>query len=353
MNLLLSNHIYEFVSALIPTGWQIFVPDNAKRQKPIGAANVHVVPTEVVSDAAAAADYILQNRIDVVYAQGRGSMVFFNGVRRALKDSWSFRIIVTAHTGYIWCVWWKSLLFLALARRYSDGLVYLAEALRKKYGWFAKLIGLRIWVVPNPVDLTRFPVEHDYSRIGKGPLHLGYVGIITPMKGQDVLIDAVRLLHKRGHKVKLTLVGDVQYEWYHDKLRTQIVEAGLADFVVIKPGIPYNEVPAFLATLDCYVCPTKVDVLPFSILEAMASGLPIVATKVGGIPDLIRPGENGFICPSTAASAIAASVQAIIENGMAQGMGRTSRVRAEDVFANEKFAMRMDAMIKDETHASK
>lgn len=116
MNILLSNHIAEFVSALAPTGAVIHIPDNAKRQKPMVADNVRIVPGEVLTDIKVAADYLRRNKISVVYAQGRQAMDFFAAARGLLGKDQTVNIIVTGHTGYVWCVWWKSLVFLLMAR---------------------------------------------------------------------------------------------------------------------------------------------------------------------------------------------------------------------------------------------
>lgn len=348
MRLLLSHHIYEFVKALMPTGIEIYAPDNAQRQKLPKAANVHEVPKEVTEDRAAAAAYLVQHQINVVYAQGRGAMAFYAKVRKMLKGQHSFRLIVTVHTGYVWCVWWKSLVFILLARLQSDGLVFLAEALRRKYGWVAALLGLKTWVVRNPVDLSRFPLEHNYARIGKGELHLGYIGVLTPMKGHETLIEAVRILRERGLRLHLTLVvGNLNAwdEWYYERLKTLIGGHGLSEFVTIVPGVAYDDIPRFLSTLDSYVCPSRIEVLPFNILEAMASGLPIISTRVGGTEDLVCEGENGYLCRKDNAVEMADCIARVVESGRLAAFGKESRRRAESEFSNVCFVKAMEPIL--------
>jgi len=341
MNILLSNHIFEFVSALLSAGIEIHVPDNAKRQKPVADPKVHVLPDAVLYDVSAASEYIKCNKIDIVYAQGLGTLVFFAGVKRALKGVYVFHIIVTAHTGYVWCVWWKSLLFIILTRIHSDGLVFLAKTHERRYGWLAKLLRLRTWVVRNPVDLSRFPSDHDYTLASKRPVTLGYVGIITPMKGQDILIDAVHLLHEQGYPVRLELVGDVQYEWYNQTLIDKVASYGLGCFVRLTPGMPYDQIPVFLAGIDCYVCPSKIEVLPFNILEAMASGLPIVASSVGGIPDLVKNGKNGYLCKRLTAFELAERIRRIVTGDCFERFDLESRQMAQNTFENQHFVDQM------------
>jgi glycosyltransferase involved in cell wall biosynthesis len=349
MRLLLSHHIYEFVKALMPTGIEIYAPDNAQRQKLPKAANVHEVPQEVTTDCAAAAAYLAQHRINVVYAQGRGAMAFYAKVRKMLRGQHSFRLVVTVHTGYVWCVWWKSLVFILLARLQSDGLVFLAEALRRKYGWVAALLGLKTWVVRNPVDLSRFPLEHDYARINKEELHLGSIGVLTPIKGHEMLIEAVRILRERGLRLHLTVVGDINVgeEWYYEKLKTLIGVFGLSEMVTILPGMSYDDIPRFLSTLDCYVCSSRIEVLPFSILEAMASGLPIISTRVGGTEDLVNDGENGYLCRKENAAEMANCIARVVESGRLVAFGKESRRRAESEFSNACFVKTMGHILTD------
>lgn len=350
MKVLFSHHIYEFVKALIPTGMEIYAPDNAQRRKLPLVPNVHRIPQKVTEDCAVAAAYLGKCQIDVVYAQGRGAMAFYAKVRKLLRGRHSFRLVVTIHTGYVWCVWWKSLAFIALARLQSDGLVFLAGALRRKYGWFAAMLGLRTWVVRNPVDLSRFPSEHDYVRIGKGVLRLGYVGVLTPMKGHVALIEAVRILRDRGLRVHLTLVvGDLR-GWnarYYGALNTLIGKYGLSESVTIMSGMAYDEVPRFLSTLDCYVCPSRIEVLPFNILEAMASGLPIISTRVGGTEDLVVEGENGYLCRKEKVAEMADCIARVVEPGRVATFGRESRRRAESEFSNACFVKAMEHMLTE------
>lgn len=342
MRVLFSNHIYEFVVSLMSTNIDLFVPDNAKRQKVPHADRVHIVPDAVTADCKVAAEYIDRNKIDIVYAQGRQSMSYYYKVKQLLKGKHDFKIIVAAHTGYIWEVWWKSLALLAIARMQSDGLVFFAYALQKRYGWFAKLIGLRTWVVRHPVEMKRFPVAHDYTRSEGGRIRLGYVGIITPNKNQNGLIEAFKTVIDKGYDVHLTLVGDVEYEWYHNKLITLISELGLSNRVEIVPGMPYNDIPGFMYSIDCYVCPSKIEVLPLNILEAMGSGLPIVSTNVGGISDLVIGKENGILVPNCSSESLSQGILGVIsDRKMLKKYGLRSRQLAQETLSDEVFVDEM------------
>ena len=346
MKILITKHIYEFVVALAPTGIDIYVPDNAKRMHPIKAPNVHVVPNDILNNTVQMAEYVSRHEIDMVYAQGRGDLCFYSRVQTLHGAKARFRIITTAHTGYIWECWWKSIALMILARVKGDGLIYFSNVHKCRYNWFARLIGLKTWVVRHPVELARFPTPHDFSRLSETPLHVGYVGIITPNKMQDVLVDAIKLLRDRGRNVRLTLVGDVQYEWYHQKIKDKVREYCLENLVVIKPGIPYEAVPDFMYTLDCYVCPSKIETLPLNILEAMGAGLPIVATRVGGIPDLVCVGDNGELVHVGSSVEIANAIEKILVGKSVVKYGVRSRELAVNAYSDECFAKQMMAILR-------
>lgn len=347
MALLLTNHIFEFVRALAPTGVDIHVPDDAMRHHPLPSVNVHVIPKEIYGDIDGMAVYIARNDIHIIYAQGKRSLLFYAAVKRRLGKTHRISIITTCHTGYVWCVWYKAIAFLLLVRMYGNGVVFLAERLERKYRWTVRLLGLKSWIVHNPVDISRFPSGHDYSRIESGVVRLGYVGVIVPNKGQDMLIGAVGILRKQGIDVRLTLVGDVMNKDFYQKLLHDIESSGIKDVVKILPGVPANEIPSLMSTFDCYVCPSKIEVLPLSILEAMASGLPIVATDVGGIADLVKPGINGYLAKQSP-DAIAIAVKKVIGSSHdVAKMGKTSRHLAETCFANEYVARAMLNVLKE------
>ena len=339
MNLLFSNHIYEFVSALKETGLQLFVPDNAKRQGVEESSSVHIAPAEVLVDKEFSAKWLLEYDIDVVYAQGRSSLVFFSKVADAIACEKKVKVIATCHTGYVWGVWWKALAFLTIARAKNASVIFLADSIRKKYSWFVKLIGLKNWVVQNPVDIDRFGCKIIKRQGDK--IRFGSVGIITPNKGQDILIEAIEIVYKTGHNVHLTIVGDVDYDWYYKSLNDMVRRRSLQDVIEIKPGLPYDEIPNFLGTLDCYICSSKVEVLPFNILEAMAARLPIVSSNVGGIPDLIESGVNGYLLDDNTPESVASAICKLLNQGLLRKMGRASFDKANRAFSNSVYAAKM------------
>jgi len=154
----------------------------------------------------------------------------------------------------------------------------------------------RIDVVPNGVDLERFQPAAAGDSGGHGDrIVLVAVAQLIERKGLQHLITALAQLPDSLRKrVRLRLYGGGAYE---GELRRRVKEADLNEQVEFAGLVSYEEVPNCLRQADVFVLPSLQEGLPLSLLEAMASGLPVVATAVGGIPDVVKDGENGLLVP--------------------------------------------------------
>jgi sugar transferase (PEP-CTERM/EpsH1 system associated) len=121
---------------------------------------------------------------------------------------------------------------------------------------------------------------------------VGTVGRLAEVKNQRLLIMAIKCLMvarpELSHKVRLVMVGDGPL---YSALQKEVLELGLSD-VVWMPG-DRDDVPQLMQLMDVFVLPSLAEGISNTVLEAMATGLPIVATKVGGNPELVVDGENG------------------------------------------------------------
>jgi phosphatidylinositol alpha-1,6-mannosyltransferase len=157
------------------------------------------------------------------------------------------------------------------------------------------------------------------------------VGRLIPVKGFEFLVRAYASVAHERPKVKLVLVGDGDQ-------RGELVELArtleVADGVVFTGTAGRDEIPGYLAAADVVVVPSVrhagyVDGLPNVALEAMAAGRPLVATRAGGLPDLVRDGENGLLVDEKDAAGLAAAITRLVDDSeLRSRLGRTAQAEA-------------------------
>ena len=174
--------------------------------------------------------------------------------------------------------------------------------------------------LPYGADVDAFAVEPEAAqkmrrRLGLEPGHVVVAGIgrLIPVKGFAYLVDAHAVAVATAPELRLLLVGDgdarAELEWQVDAL-------GVRDSVLFAGTAGRSSIPAYLAAADVVAVPSiryggYVDGLPNVALEAMAAGKPLVGSRVGGIPELIREGETGLLVPEKDSAALADAVVAL------------------------------------------
>jgi glycosyltransferase involved in cell wall biosynthesis len=150
---------------------------------------------------------------------------------------------------------------------------------------------------------------------------------ITPRKGVRYLIEAMDLLRKKYHNLSLQIVGEGDEKANLEKL-VQILS--LEDQVKFAGLVPHEKLPAYYQSASAYVLPSLNEGMSNSMLEALASGLPLLATDTGGTQELIEDGINGFILKMKSAEDIAEKLEILIKNPeLRKKMGAESRTKAE------------------------
>jgi glycosyltransferase involved in cell wall biosynthesis len=133
------------------------------------------------------------------------------------------------------------------------------------------------------------------------------VASFSKIKNQALLLDALKLLRERTN-ARLTFVGDGETRDNTEKLAR---EYGFSEDTVSFLGLR-RDIPDLLAKSDIFVLCSHYEGVPLSILEAYASGLPVVSTNVGGVPDILTNRENGLLVPPGSAEALADAVSEIM-----------------------------------------
>ncbi len=190
----------------------------------------------------------------------------------------------------------------------------------------------RIDVIPNGVDTVAFsPVADD--KMPKGRLVVGTVGSLKPIKNQSMLIRAVVGLVESGLYVELRIVGDGTDA---DRL-TELVRSLRAEPFIHLLGLQ-DDIPAFLRGLNVFVLPSDTEAHPIALLEAMACGLPCVATRVGGVPEILREGEVGILIEPRDQTALEQALTELIEQPVLRSeLGKAARVRVCERYSKEQM----------------
>jgi len=168
-----------------------------------------------------------------------------------------------------------------------------------------------IVIIPNGIDLGDYrdePDEPPRETLGKRIL---FVGRFNPVKGIQYLVRAMKIVCEVLPDAKLILVGDGEERENLEHLTNSL---GIRDRVDFVGMIPHEKIPDYLCQADIFVLPSLSEGFPLVILEAMACGLPIVATRVGGVPDIIEDGVNGYLVESGDFQKMANKIIFILEN---------------------------------------
>lgn len=169
--------------------------------------------------------------------------------------------------------------------------------------------GLTAEVVPNIIDLSRFSpaLPRDF---GDAP-HLIVTRNLEPIYDIPTAIRVLQQVRQTYPNARLTVAGSGPEL---ERLRAFAHELGLQDAVGFSGRIDNAAIPALYASADCVVNPSTVDNMPNSILEAFASGVPVVSTDAGGIPDVVTPGVSGLLVPVGDVPAMADSVLQVLRD---------------------------------------
>lgn len=154
------------------------------------------------------------------------------------------------------------------------------------------ITGDRVTLIENGIDLRKFIRSPAYQTPGQ-PVHLVQVGRFAPVKGQDVLLRAVRLCLDRGLNIDCTLAGSVTDPAYYELVTSLIKELDLENHVRIQ--LDRTDVENLLSDMDIFVLSSRQEGFGIAIIEAMAANLPVVVPSVGGARDIVRHGDNGLL----------------------------------------------------------
>jgi glycosyltransferase involved in cell wall biosynthesis len=249
---------------------------------------------------------------------------------------------------------WRQMLFRNLERlasRWSDRMIFISQPL---IDWALKdhIVGEdKIAKIYSGIQLDKFhPVkseEKDRIRskwaLKKEEAVVGIVSKLWEGKGHTVLIEAFKLLKEKIKDAKLVIVGE---GYLYDELFRRVGNNGLRESVLFT-GFQMD-VSEIIATFDVAVLPSFFEGMGRVILEAMAMEKPVVASRVGGIPDLIDQGINGLLVRPGDARELADTLERVLsDNGLAKRLGREGRKRIKDQFSADVMVRSIEELYRE------
>lgn len=203
----------------------------------------------------------------------------------------------------------------------------------------------KIAVIPNGIvteDYQHPPARPEgFPPAARSPV-LGVVGRLSPEKGHFLLLEALSILRQQRISFHAVIIGDGALK---DELAQKTKALHLED-AVFWVGAQVN-LPAWLPCFDLFVLPSHWEGISLALLEAMAAGLPAVATSVGGNPEVIENGETGLLVSSCDPQRLAEAIGKLIENpALRLEMGRAAQIRCQERFHIEAIVQRIDALYR-------
>ncbi len=160
--------------------------------------------------------------------------------------------------------------------------------------------------IPNAIDTNLFNRRKQVKKGENDGQKIVFVGDMEPWKGPEYIISAYRILKNSGIDAELLMIGD-------GSLRPFLQKISKGDGITFTGQLPHNKVVEILSEADIFVLPSLWEGAPTVILEAMASGIPVIATTVGGIPELIQDGKTGILVSPRSSVKIAHALKHLIE----------------------------------------
>jgi glycosyltransferase involved in cell wall biosynthesis len=212
----------------------------------------------------------------------------------------------------------------------------------------------RVHLVAWGADPSRFSpdvpaLNRDAFSLGADDLVLISLGRMVAKKGFDVLVCALPALVDAYPQLYLLIGGDGDQKGSLEKLAEDL---DVLDRVRFPGRISWNDVPAFMAMGDLFVLPSvrdaegNIDGLPTVLLEAMACGKPVVATKIGGVPLVIEDGVNGLLCRPGDVEALKRTISRVVEDvSLRERLGRRARASVESDYNWLEVARRISELL--------
>lgn len=228
--------------------------------------------------------------------------------------------------------------------RLLSKLILISEQDRRLYQEKLHRDARKMVVIPHGIDPESFqrpdPVAlRESLGIKPDETVIGNIANLGELKGTSMFIEMARILHSSNPGLRFLIVGGGEGL---ERFRARAAEAGLGDRIIFTGHVPKASVPDYFALLDVFVLASLVESGPYTLLEAMASGLPLVATKVGFVSQVVQPELTGLVVAPGDPAALAAGVTRLLTDTIAaERMGREARKSIAEHYSTDTMVDRI------------
>lgn len=345
------RHVIDLTRAMIERGHQLHLA--VRPHSPLRAA-LNGVPIQWhelglrnaldVISAQRLATIIHQEKIDVLHAHIARDYTFCGIAARMARP---VRFFLTRH--HFNTIRSNPLYLWTLSE--AGALIAVSESVREQLAASFPSLADRTIVIPNWIDLrSRDGLDQKQARQRLGitrRLAVGIIGRLTPIKRQDLFIRAaIHLIKERAWTdADFLIVGepDSGDEGYADQLRTLIDDAGVQEQVRLTGHV--EDLPAHLAAFDIVAAPSENEAFSLALVEAMAAGCAVIASRVGGMAEIVEDGVTGlFIERDDLWSLVAGLSKLLVDKSLRQRLGAAARADVSERFDRQKSIDRIEQL---------
>ncbi|MGD9505027.1 MAG: glycosyltransferase family 4 protein [Syntrophobacteraceae bacterium] len=302
---------------------------------------------------------LLRGEVDVIVAQSPygGAVAAFARALAARTGGRRTALVVESHGDFEKYLFLRRLVRLAglhravmqAAARFAlsraDAIRAVSEATLRQLRRYAPVTPS--FVFPAWTDMEIFAKAWDGPTTAETKYIL-YCGLVARAKGVHHLIRAFARITDDFPDVRLVVVGKWDSPEYEGALKRMATAAGLAGRIAFTGRLPQEEVPAWMAGARAFVLPSYSEGMPRVLLEAMAAGAPVIASNVGGVPELIEDGETGFLVPPGDEALLAERMRWVLEHAEeAAEMAERARTFVMERYSVESYVRGYDGVFRE------
>lgn len=230
--------------------------------------------------------------------------------------------------------------------KHADSVIALTEDMK---GAIQRIYDREVFVIPNGINLERFECLSK-ERMRKR-LHIRddeniciFVGSLRPVKGVRYLIEAMKIIADKNTNTRLFIVGDGEERKF---LENRSRDLNIVQYINFVGQVPNEEVPWYMVSADIFILPSLSEGFPVAVLEAMASGLPVITTNLRALHEFVNDGENGLLAEPKNPEQIADKILMLLEDDELRVRMSKKNKEVVEKYSWEVIVGRLEGVYKD------